>query len=140
MPPSGKRKPGLLVPPLAQVDDLVQPAVAVIELALVDQEARLDPPFGHGRQDLVERHDDDRHVLAQAELERQVGRRELARHGDRLAAQVVERRRLAGDQRRAVAIAHARARREQGVAVGQVGEGVDADGRDLQLAVQGAAG
>ena len=42
-------------------------------------------------------------------------------------------------ERRAVAVAHARARGEQGVAVGQVGEGVDADGRDFELAAQGAA-
>ena len=51
--------------------------------------------------------------------------------------QVVERHRLAGDQRRTVLIAHARPRGQQGIAVGQVGEGVDADRRDLQLAAQG---
>ena len=69
LPPSGSGRPVCSIPPLAQVDDLVQPAVSVIELALVDQEARLDSPFGDGRQDLVERHDHDRHVPAQAELQ-----------------------------------------------------------------------
>ena len=98
LPPSGRGSPVCVVPPLAEVDDLVQAALAVIELPLVDDQAGLDPSLGDGREDLVERHDDDRHVLAQAELERQVRGRELARHGDRPAPQVVERRRLAGDQ------------------------------------------
>ena len=57
-----------------------------------------------------------------------------------LPSELVEGRRLAGDQDRAVAIAHARTRRQQRVAVGQVGEGVDADGRDLELAVRGRGG
>ena len=45
--------------------------------------------------------------------------------------------RLAGDEGWPVTIAHARAGSEQGIAVGQVGEGVDADGGDFELTVQG---
>ena len=81
----GQRQAGLLEPPLAEVDDLVQALVAVVELPLVDDQAGVDLALGDGREDLVERHDDDRHVLAQAELERQVGGRQLAGDGDRLA-------------------------------------------------------
>ena len=54
LPPSGSGRPGLLVPPLAEVDDLVQPRVAVVELPLVDDQAGLDlaprrRPAGSGR-------------------------------------------------------------------------------------------
>ena len=48
---------GLLEPPLAEVDDLVQALVAVVELALVDDQAGVDLALGDGREDLVERHD-----------------------------------------------------------------------------------
>ena len=83
--PQRQGEPGLLEPPLAEVDDLVQALVAVVELPLVDDQPGLDAALGDGRQDLVERHDDHRDVLAQAELERQVGRRQRARDGDRPA-------------------------------------------------------
>ncbi len=43
--PQRQGEAGLLVPPLAQVDDLVQPVIAVIELSLVDQEAGIDLPL-----------------------------------------------------------------------------------------------
>ena len=50
---------------------------------------------------------------------------------------LVERHRLAGDELGAVLVAHAAPGGEQGVLVGEVGEGVDADGRDFQLAFEG---
>ena len=57
-----------------------------------------------------------------------------AGHGDAQSCQLVDRQRPAGDDHRAIAIAHAAAARQQGVLVEQMGVGVDADGRDLQLA------
>ena len=45
---------------------------------------------------------------------------------------------VARDQGRAIPVAHARARGQQRVPVGEVGEGMDAHGRDFQLTVQGA--
>ena len=82
--PQRQRQPRLLEPPLPQVDHLVKTLVPVIELTFVNQKPRVDASFSHRRQDLVERHHRDRHILAQAELERQVSRRELARNRDRL--------------------------------------------------------
>jgi hypothetical protein len=48
-----KRKPGLLKPPLAHVRQQVQPAVLEGELALVDEEPRIDLASLHHIFDLV---------------------------------------------------------------------------------------
>ena len=98
LPPSGSGQAGLAHPPLAEVDDLVEALVLVEELPLVDDQADVDLPLGDGREDLVEGHDLHLHVLAQAELEREVGRGQLAGDGDGLPPGLVEGHRLAGDE------------------------------------------
>ena len=77
--------------------------------------------------DLVERHDDVLEVLPQAQPQREERAGQRARDGDRLALEVVDARRLAGHDHRAVAVAHARAARAEQVLVVQVGVGVDAE-------------
>jgi 1,4-dihydroxy-6-naphthoate synthase len=47
----------------------MQAVVGVIELALVDDQADVGLPLHHGGEDLVEGHDDDRHVFPEGELE-----------------------------------------------------------------------
>ena len=61
-------------------------------------------------------------------------RRSSDRGSDRRSSAAV-----AGDDHRAVAVAHAAAAWAEGVLVEQMGVGVDADGRDFQLAAQGPA-
>ena len=62
----------------------MQALVLVEELPLVDDQADVDLALGHGGEDLVERHQDDLDVLAQAKLEREVGGGQLAGDGDGL--------------------------------------------------------
>ena len=92
-----------------------------------------------GRNDLVERHFDRREIRAQAEPQGEERAGQRARHGDRLRLERVDRLRLAGDDHRAVAVAHARAARAEHVLVVQEGVGVDADRGQLQLALERAA-
>src|SRR5436190_13133312 len=53
--PERQRQPGFEEPPLAEVDDLLQPGVLVGELPLVDEQARVGATRGDLVQDLVER-------------------------------------------------------------------------------------
>ena len=90
-------------------------------------------------ENLVERHDDVLKVLAQAHAEGEKRGGQRAGHGDRLAAERIERDGLAGDDHRPVVVAHAGAAGAEDVLVGQVGVGVQADGGQLQLALEGPA-
>ena len=54
-------------------------------------------------------------------------------------ANVVDRCRLPGDDHRAITVAHAGAAGAKNILVGQIGVGVQADGRQFQLAGKGAA-
>ncbi len=54
IPPQGQWQARLLLPPRTQVQDLVQGVVAERELALVDDEAHIDPALPHLLQDPVE--------------------------------------------------------------------------------------
>ena len=84
----------------------------------------------------IERHFDALEIDAQAQPQRQVRARQLARHGDRRLAQLLDAHRLAGDDHRPVAVAHARAARAQDVLVVQKGVGVDAHGREFELGLE----
>src|SRR5438874_995295 len=82
-----QRQPGVQQPPLAEVDDLLEPRIGVGQLALVDQQPRVGPAGDDLVHDPVERH------LAVAEAadahpQDEEGRRQLARHGDLDIAQV----------------------------------------------------
>src|SRR6059058_1697585 len=116
---------GLLVPPLAHIDPQVETAVAVRELSFVDQEAGVRPPRRYVILDLIER-DDDVPCGGLIELERQEGGRELARYRHerasprRQGAAGVGRSRSARHDAGPVAVADARAVREQRVPVGEV--------------------
>ena len=80
-----------------------------------------------------------REIASQAQPQGQVGGGQRAGHGDRRRGQLGQRPRPAGDDHRAVAVAHARPARAEHVAVGQMGVGVQADGRQFQLAAEGPA-
>ena len=140
-----QRQAGVLEPPLARVDDQFQPLVGVGQLPFVDDQPGVDAPAfvlpgRHGIENLVERHDDVVEIDAQAQPQGEIGGGAQARHGDRRAGQLVERHAPPGDDHRAVAVAHARPARAEDVAVAQVGVGVDADGRQFQLALQAPGG
>ena len=59
LPPSGKRQPArALVPPLAEVHDLLQAFVLVRQLPFVNQQARRHLAVPNRILDAIERHDD----------------------------------------------------------------------------------
>ena len=115
--PERERQPGLEEPPLAEVDDLVQAVRPVGQLALVDEQ----PGLGAARRDLV---DDlvERH-LAVAELpprqSRSTRNAVVIRPGTAISISRSSLRadRLARDDDRPVARAHARPVREEHVLV-----------------------
>ena len=109
--------------------------------------ASASPDF-HRVEDLIERHND---VLefAEIKLQREISARHLARERDRAAAQAsarisssdasdVEAVRLAADHHRAVAIAHARAARQERVTIAHIGIGVNRDRGDVEFAAHRA--
>src|SRR5881296_3247820 len=90
-----QRQARLVVPPFAEIDPEVQPAVRVRQLALVDEEPRVRPTRRHVLLDLIERHDDvARRRLIQ--LEREVRRGELAWDCDEEAPGTERRPRIGG--------------------------------------------
>src|SRR5882762_5631670 len=90
-----QRQARLVVPPFAEVDPEVQPAVGVGELPLVDEEPRVRAAHRHVLLDLIERYDDvARRRLVQ--LERQKRRGELARDRDEHAPRTERRARIGG--------------------------------------------
>ena len=126
-----KRQPGLEQPPLAEVEHLVQAEVRERELALVDQQPVVGPTRRDLVRDLLERKLAVRHV-AEREPQRQERRRHRAGHDDLLAAQVVDRRRLASDHDRAVPGADARAVRQERVVLLHERVRRERDRRDLE--------
>src|SRR5213078_4623507 len=90
-----QRQARLVVPPFAEIDPEVQPAVCVRQLALVDEEPRVRPTRRHVLLDLIERHDDvARRRLIQLECE--VRRGELAGNCDEEAPRTERRPRISG--------------------------------------------
>src|SRR5439155_21375313 len=67
------------------------------------------------------------------------GRREGAGDSNADVRQLADREGTTADNHRAVAITHAATARKQSVLVGEVSEGVDADGSDFKFAAEGAA-
>ena len=135
-----QRQAGVLLPPVAQIDDELQVLLAERELPFVNDQPGVDRLAvvlaGHdGRNDLVERHFDAGKIRAQAQPQRQVRTGQLARHGDRAPRQLVDAHRLRGHDHRPVAVAHAGAAGAQNVFVVQESVGVNADGGELQLAL-----
>ena len=123
----------------------MQPLVLERQLPFVDDEAGVELARCHGVEDLVERTSRrnlhlSRRARSKPQLQREERGRQRAGHGDRLAAQVVDRQRLRGDDHRAVVVAHAAPAGQQGVLVEQVAIGVDADGGHFQFALAGPGG
>ena len=99
--PSGSGRPGLEQPPLAEVDDLLEPVLRVRELALVDEEPRRGLAALDRVEDLVERHLAVAEVAAEAEPQGEERRGQPARDGDLDLAQVVHGHGLASRRRSA---------------------------------------
>ena len=136
-----QRQPRVIEPPLARIDDQLQPLVGVCQLPLVDNQSRVDaPPFilpgRYSIENLVERHKDVIEIDAKAEPQGQIRRGSQSRHGDRRAAQFVERHAPFGDDHRTIPVAHACPARTENVAMAEEGIGVDADRRQLQIALE----
>ena len=128
-----ERQPRFAEPPLAHVGHEVKPAVAEGELPLVDQEPQVDRALDHGILDQVEAgwH---RLEVGLVQPEREVGAGQRARDRDALATHGRPGHWRAGDEARAVPVAERGAVRQQGVAIGDVGVGMDRDRGDLELA------
>src|SRR5205823_93667 len=114
------------------------------QLALVDDQAGVDrlalKLAGYGRRNnLVEWHHDVSKVAAQAKTQRQVRRRERSWYRNGLLAQRGKGGRLAGNDHRPVALAHARSAGAERIAIGEIRVAVNANGRELQFAAEGAA-
>ena len=121
---------GPLGPPLAEIDDLLQPFVLVGQLPLVDQQARVRLAVEDRLLNLVER-DDDVFEVRLVDAQRQVRGRERAREWRSACPSPASDRPARGDDDRAVLVAHARAVRQQRVLVDEVRVGVKGHGRDL---------
>ena len=121
---------GGLAPPYAQVEDLVEAARGVSELALVDDETGVEVAGQDLGDDLVEG-DGDGFDIGVEDFERQVGRGEGSGDGDLEFADLFGGQRLGGDDHGAVALSDAATAAHQGVRVLEVGVGVEADGGDV---------
>ena len=132
-----EREAGFLKPPCAHVGDEVEALVGVRELPFVDEETELRVAGEHRRLDLVEGRGDGNEI-GLVEPEREVRRRERPRDRDAAAADIGARHRRASNEARAVAIADRCAMREERVAIGEIGVGVDRDRGHLQLGAAGA--
>ena len=126
-----QRQAGFEEPPLAQVEHLVQAEVRERELPLVDQEAVVGAAGSNLVRDLLEGQLAKRD-LAEREPERQERRCHGPRHDDLLAAQIVERRRLTGNDDRAVPRADARSVRKKNVVLLNERIGSERDRGDLE--------
>ena len=107
LPPSGSGSSVSFLPPDAQVHDQVQPAVLKGELALVDHQAGVDIAVRDGVVDLVEREDDGLEVSARSSRSARNALVRCRGWRSRAPAMSSTRHRPAGDDPRAVAVAHA---------------------------------
>ena len=107
---------------------------AVCELSFVDDQSRVRLASDDRVEDPVERQDPVGELVAEGQPEGQERRGHRPGDRDRLLAEIGDGHRTPGDHQRAVSVTHARAGREEGVAIGQRGVGVDGQGRDLELA------
>ncbi len=141
LPPSGRGRPVSRFHHSPRSTILRKPALRVGELAFVNDEAAVGAAGLHGVENSIERHDDVLEVVAQEKAQARE-RRSSSRPGSRSfsASGTIHRRRpdsVRRDHHRPVAVAHARAAGEQGVAVADVGVGVDGNGGDVQFAARG---
>ena len=115
-----RQSAGVVGPPLAEVDDLLQPFLGIRQLPLVNEQPRVGLALEHGLLNLVEGND---HVfeVGLVEPQRQVRGRQRAGNGDAGAADL-SRPTLPAHDQRTVAIAHAGAVRQQRVLVAEMGE------------------
>ena len=92
-----------------------------------------EPPFRHGGDDLIERHDLVL-KLAQAQTQGQEGRGHLARHRDLVRRQRIRGHPLAADHDGPIPVADARAAWVERVILVNIGIGMQGDGGQVQLA------
>ena len=103
-----ERQAGLLAPPAAEVNDLVQAALGVSQLAFVNDEARVELAGDHLRDDFVERHGRG-FDFRREQLQREIGRRQRAGDGDAHALDLLAIELLGRDDHWAVIFADAAA-------------------------------
>jgi len=127
------RRAGPDLPPVAQIDDAVQPVLGIGEARLVDDQARIDLARLDRRHDRVVAHLDPAHAGRRVEIEQQVRRRPAPGRGDGRVAQLQPL--VAGHDQRPHAVPHRAARRQHPPVVGDPSEGVVGHLRDVQLAV-----
>ena len=138
VPAQGQREPVILPPPpRPQVLAQLQPLVPVGQLSFVNDQAHVRPSRTNGGEDLIERNDDEIELaarLSQPKLEGQKRTGHRAGNGNGLPQNLLPRERGRRDEHGPVAISHARPARQQRIAVADVGVGMNADGRNIQLA------
>ena len=136
-----QRQPFVLAaPPHAKILAANEPLVFKRQLTLVDDQPHVGEPFVDGFENLVERHDgvvDPLTRTLEPKLQREERARHRARHSNAERSNFLSREFLARHQHRPVAVAHARAARQQRVLVTHVRVGVDADRRDVEFAPAG---
>ena len=108
--------------------------VGIGQLAFVDDNASIRVAFVDGVKDRVE-WPNDRVELWKEDAREKRRCRDLTGNGDALAFELVDRKRFFRDDDRAVALAHARARRHDPIFVGDGEKGMRRNGRDLEIAV-----
>jgi hypothetical protein len=106
----------------------------------MDDQARLRLAGVDGLENPVKRNDDKIDFIRrqlQPELQRQKSAGHGPRHGDSCSSQVIPAERFFGHEHRPVAVAHARPARQQGILRADIGIGMKANGRNIQLAPRG---
>ena len=126
----GQDEAGGFAPPDAQVENLVETAGGVSELALVDDEASVEFAGENFWDDLVEG-DGDGLDGRRVDFEGEIGSGEGTGDGDFDAAEILGGEGLRGDNHGAVALADAAAATHERVVVLEVGVGVETDGGDV---------
>src|SRR2546423_8012457 len=126
---------GLVEPPFAQIGHQLESAIAIGELALVDQEPDVYGSVGDGVLYTI-KGSENRLELRLEETQREICTRQQAGNRDALAPHVGRTHGRPRDEPRAVSIAHRRAVREQGISVRQIRVRVNRDCRDFELRAQ----
>ena len=129
------RQVRLALPPVAQIDRLVQPVLGVREPALVNDESRVHVTAAHGVQNAIVAHLDHIVELRRGKTEQAIrggfatGNRHAPTHG------IGQRHRRARDDERTHAVPECRATAEQAIAVAHGGESPDAEFGEIELAI-----